>query len=42
MRTFLKENWIWILAPAVLLVVLAVIRRLMSGSGVAPFEYALF
>ena len=39
---FLKENWIWILAPAVLLAALAVISRLVMGSGVAPFEYALF
>lgn len=41
--TFLKENWIWILAPvAVMLVLLAYGALAGGGDTAAPFEYALF
>ncbi|MEM7306886.1 MAG: DUF5989 family protein [Planctomycetota bacterium] len=42
MISFLKENWIWILAPIVLMTILVLAGLLLSGDAVAPFEYALF
>ena len=42
MGNFFKENWIWILAPALLLGALVLLRKIFSGEALAPFEYALF
>ena len=41
--TFLKENWIWILAPVVVMLILVAYGALAGGGDAAtPFEYALF
>ena len=42
MANFLKENWIWIAAPVVVMAVLVLVALFVTGDGVAPFEYALF
>jgi len=39
---FFRDNWIWILAPIVLMGLLVVASILLSGDTGAPFEYALF
>ena len=41
MGNFFRENWIWILAPVVLLGLLLVLAMFV-GDGTAPFQYALF
>lgn len=39
---FLKDNWIWILAPVLLVIVLAVVISLMNTSADPQgFEYPL-
>jgi ABC-type dipeptide/oligopeptide/nickel transport system permease subunit len=40
--TFLKENWVWIVAPVVVIALLLVIAIFVLGDGDVPFEYALF
>ena len=43
MADFFKENWIWIVAPIVVMAVLVLVAIFVAGDGaVAPFEYALF
>ena len=42
MKSFLRENWVWIVAPIVLLAALvAVFIALTSGSGVENNTYHL-
>lgn len=42
MKTFLRENWIWIVAPLVIVLVLfAVIVIAGSGDDVSPFIYSI-
>lgn len=43
MKNFLRENWIWIVAPIVIVAV-GVLYLLWQGSGdaAAPFSYTLF
>ncbi len=42
MKSFLRENWVWIVAPIVLLAALvALFIALTSGSGVANNSYNL-
>ncbi|MDE0904047.1 MAG: hypothetical protein OSB42_05405 [Planctomycetota bacterium] len=42
MSRFLKDNWIWILAPVVLvIIVMIVITILNPGNTPAGFEYEL-
>jgi len=43
--TFLKENKIWWITPAVLILILVIgfiVMTAMSDEGVAPFVYTLF
>jgi flagellar basal body-associated protein FliL len=44
MGKFLKENWIWIVAPIVLVAVGVLVLVFFVGGdeGTAPFTYALF
>ncbi len=43
MGKFLKENWIWIVAPIVLVaILLVVVAMLGSGDESAPFIYNIF
>ena len=42
LRAFLKENWIWIVAPVVIVAVLFLIGLFFVGDMIAPPEYALF
>ena len=43
MRRFLAENWVWIVAPIVLMIVIiAALAILTPEAGQAPFRYALF
>jgi len=44
MGKFLKENWIWIVAPIVLVAILVVVMVFFvtGEEGSAPFTYALF
>lgn len=42
MGRFLKEYWVWILAPVVVVALLLLIAFLVLGDGDAPFTYALF
>ncbi len=43
MGKFLKENWIWIVAPIVLVAVLLVVVAMMGGDDeAAPFIYNIF
>ena len=42
MGKFLRENWIWIAAPIVLVLVLVVALLLMSGDDASPFVYNIF
>jgi uncharacterized membrane protein len=42
MMRFLKDNWIWILAPVVLMIIaMIVISMLNPGDTPAGFEYEL-
>jgi len=43
MGSFLRENWIWIVAPIVLVAILVVVLLLMGGGGDdSPFVYNIF
>lgn len=43
MGSFFKENWIWIVAPLVLMLVGVVVLILMEGdSGDGEFRYPVF
>jgi len=43
MRRFIEENWLWILAPVIVVALgVGVLLLLTSGEGQAPFRYALF
>ena len=44
MGRFIKENWIWIAAPIVLVSVAVVALLVLDGGGdqTAPFTYSLF
>lgn len=44
MGRFLKENWIWIAAPIVLVALVVVTLLVIDGGGdqPAPFTYSLF
>ena len=42
MGAFLRENWIWIVAPMLVVAVLLLIAFFVLGDGNVPFEYALF
>jgi len=41
MGNFLRENWIWIVAPIVLVVVLVVAIVVWGGDDASPFLYNL-
>ena len=41
MKSFLRENWLWILLPAALLVALLILSQFFAGSGDPPGTYAL-
>jgi hypothetical protein len=39
---FLRDNWLWILAPIVFVVVLVVVLALLAGDGGdSPFQYSI-
>jgi hypothetical protein len=43
MGNFLRENWIWIVAPIVIVLVLFVVFIAMSGDDAnLPFTYTIF
>ena len=42
MGRFLKEYWVWILAPVVVVALILLVALLVLGDGDAPFAYALF
>lgn len=44
MKKFLKENWIWIAAPIVLVAAAVIVLVFVVGNeeGTAPFTYSLF
>ncbi|MEQ1895603.1 MAG: hypothetical protein ABL998_23945 [Planctomycetota bacterium] len=42
MKNFLREYWIWILVPIVLVAALVVAAWLFLGEGADPFRYDLF
>ena len=42
MTEFLRENWIWIVAPIALVVVLVGVVIVMGADGDSPFIYNLF
>lgn len=43
MGRFLRENWLWILAPIVLVVVLFVVLIMVQGGDeTSPFIYNIF
>ncbi|HTF87460.1 MAG: DUF5989 family protein [Planctomycetota bacterium] len=43
MLKFIRENWVWIVAPMVVVVVLIVVLGIFGGdSSVSPFQYQLF
>jgi hypothetical protein len=41
MGAFLRENWIWIAAPIVLVVGLIVVVVVLGGGGVGEFTYVI-
>jgi len=41
MGAFLRENWLWIAAPILLVVALIVVAIVQGQSGDAPFIYQL-
>jgi len=42
MGNFLRENWIWIVAPIVIVLILFVVLIAMSGEDDSPFIYNIF
>lgn len=42
MGNFLRENWIWIVAPIALVVVLVAVVVITGGEGDSPFIYNIF
>jgi hypothetical protein len=42
MGRFLKEYWVWILAPVIVVGLVFLIALLILGEGDSPFAYALF
>jgi hypothetical protein len=42
MGSFLRENWIWIVAPIALVVVLVVAVVVIGGGDSSPFVYNIF
>jgi hypothetical protein len=42
MGRFLKEYWVWILAPVVVVGLVLLIALFVLGDGDTPFAYALF
>ena len=42
MGSFLRENWIWIVAPIVLVMILVVVLLVMGGGDDSPFVYNIF
>jgi len=43
MGKFIRENWLWIVAPIVIVLVLFVAIIMMSGEGdTSPFVYQIF
>lgn len=43
MGNFLRENWIWIVAPIVLVLILVVALLVLGGGGDdSPFVYNIF
>ena len=42
MRRFIEENWLWILAPMIVVAIgVAALVLFTHGEGQAPFRYAL-
>jgi len=42
MMAFLKENWIWILMPVLMVGILLAIGSMLGGDDTKPFSYAIF
>ncbi len=42
MGKFIRENWVWIVAPIVVVVVLLAAFALLSEDSVSPFQYGIF
>jgi ABC-type dipeptide/oligopeptide/nickel transport system permease subunit len=43
MLKFIRENWIWIVAPIVVVAVLIIALALFGGDeAVSPFQYQIF
>lgn len=42
MGPFLREHWLWIVAPLALVVLLVALVIVLGGSGVGEFEYEIF
>jgi len=42
MGSFLRENWIWIVAPIVLVLALVVALLVFGGGDDSPFVYNIF
>ena len=42
MRAFLRENWLWIVAPILVVAALLVIGIFFVSDMIAPPDYALF
>ena len=42
MKSFLRENWIWIVAPIVIVLVLFAVLIAMGGGDDSPFTYRIF
>jgi len=43
MGNFLRENWIWIVAPVVLVLILVVVLMVWGGGDDAsPFAYSIY
>jgi ABC-type dipeptide/oligopeptide/nickel transport system permease subunit len=42
MGSFLRENWIWIVAPIVLVLILVLAMVYLSAGDDSPFAYNIF
>jgi len=42
MLKFLRENWVWIVAPIVVVLVIIAVLALTNDDPVSPFQYQLF
>jgi hypothetical protein len=42
MLKFIRENWVWIVAPIVVVAVLIVLLAWFSDDSVSPFQYNVF